>query len=684
MTGVFRTEGTRVVAQLNGETVWLEPVGTNGVRLRATRNARMDEALPGALLAGPAAPGGRAGIDGATARVTNGRTLGELTVMPRGMGPAVEFRLRDAATGAVLAEEEMPHILWPGTRHWQAEGGELWRAELRLRAWEGERFYGLGQHQHGRLDQKGCVIDLVQRNTEIAVPFLLSSRGYGLLWNLPATGRVELAANRTLWVATATPQIDLVAIAGAGPAEIVSDYTALTGRPPLMPDWVTGFWQCKLRYETQDEVLEIAREYRRRGLPLSCLVIDFFHWTRMGEWRFDPEAFPDPSAMVAELRELGIEPMVSVWPTVSANAETFFEMRRQGWLVGSRRGALDGSVFYDRDPRAINPLYFYDATHPAARAFHWARVREGYVRHGITAFWLDANEPEMYPMHPDNLRFHAGDGRAVANAYPMLHQQGYAEAFAAEGLDGMMLSRSAWAGAQRFPVVLWSGDVASSFADLARQIPAGLSMGLSGFPWWTTDIGGFKGGDIGDPAFRELLVRWFQFGALSPVFRLHGFRRDAATDPGLGHDFLRGGAANEVWSFGPEVQAILEHYMRLREGLRPWLRGLMAEAHETGLPLMRPMFLHHPEDPSAWGVDDAYLLGRDLLVAPVLGEGQRRRPVYLPQGVNWQCVWTGETHPGGTMVEADAPLDRIPLFLRQDGALARNCFPVGESGRARP
>ncbi|WP_375569729.1 TIM-barrel domain-containing protein [Ahrensia marina] len=664
MPTVFEQIGDRVVARLGGETIWLEPCGTNGARVRTTRNRAIDEHAISALLETDA-PDTSWDIDEDAAALTNGRLRAELRLLARGMGPALELRFVDAVTGALLLEEEMPHILWPASRHYKPQEGDLWHVEQRFKARDGEQFFGLGQHQHGKFDQKGCVVDLAQANTEISIPFLVSSCGYGLIWNNPGVGRVELAENRSLWVMDATAQLDYVVIAGETPASILNDYTALTGRPPELPDWALGFWQCKLRYKTQEEVLEIAREHKRRGLPLDCLVIDFFHWTKMGEWRFNAQDFPDPSAMVAELRAMGVTPMVSVWPSVNANAETWGELHDNGWMVQSKRGALDGMIFYDREPDAMNALAYYDATHPDARAFHWSRVKKGYADHGIHAFWLDANEPEMYPMHRDNLRFWAGDGQAVANVYPVEHQKGYAKAFQDEGFeDGVMLSRSAWLGTQRYPVVVWSGDVKSTFADFRRQIRAGLNMAMSGIPWWTTDIGGFKGGDVNDPAFHELLIRWFQFGALCPIFRLHGFRKDASRDERFGELFSFGGADNEVWSFGDDVYAILERYMHLRERLKPYLRACRAEATATGTPVMRPLLFGFPDDPSCWTQDDSYLLGPDLLVAPILEADATSREVYLPKGTDWEDAWTGTQHQGGQTFTTDAPLDRIPVFKR--------------------
>ncbi len=666
-SATFHATDNRLICRLGGETLWLEALGAASVRVRATKNARIDEAQISGLIDSP--PAGAPVIDIAdeTATLTNGRIRATVTRMPRGLEPTLELAFHDIETGDVLLEEEMPHILFPNARHHTAEQGDLWRIENTFKAHDGERFYGLGQHQHGRLDQKGCVIDLLQMNTEVVIPFTISSRGYGLIWNNAGTGRVELAANRSRWIMDATAQLDYVVIAGDGPAPILGEYTALTGRPPMMPDWAMGFWQCKLRYRTQDEALEIAREYKRRNLPVDCLVIDFFNWTRGGEWRFNPEDFPDPKAMVDELEAMGITPMVSIWPTVNANAENFGEMRDMGYLVTHRRGVQASSIFVDANTEGRTPLSFYDATNPDARAYHWARVREGYAQHGFRAFWLDANEPEVYPTHPDNMRYHAGEGRAVTNAYPLLHQQGYADHFAADGVaDGILLSRSAWLGSQRHPVVVWSGDVDSTFADFARQIRAGLNMAMSGVAWWTTDIGGFKHGDIRDPDFHELMVRWFQYGAFCPVFRLHGFREDSHGDPRLGREFLFGGADNEIWSFGEEVFGILASYLHLRERLKPYIAEQMRAAHETGLPPMRPLLVDFPGDEAAIGVEDSFMFGPDLLVAPILELGARERTVYLPAGARWRDAWTGDAHEGGATVTVAAPLDRIPVFLRDD------------------
>ena len=436
--------------------------------------------------------------------------------------PLVRFLRAD---GEELFGESVPHFTSPPQRRYRRSGGDLYGCEVTFDAYPAERFYGLGQHQHGLLDQKGAVIDLVQRNTEVSVPFALSSRGYGFLWNMPGVGRVELGANRTRWAADAARQIDYWVTTGPTPADIVSRYARVTGLPPMLPEWASGFWQSKLRYRDQDELLEVAREYKRRGLPLSVIVCDYFHWTRQGEWRFDPAEWPDPQAMVDELRELGVELMVSVWPTVNPNSDNYAEMDRRGLLVRNMAGLPLHLAFWDKGTDGQAFMRFYDATNPEARRYVWEKITDGYRRYGIRAFWLDACEPEILADNAEGARYFMGQGSEVQGIYPREHARGFYEGLRASGEDDvLLLCRSAWAGSQRYGAAVWSGDIESTFEALAAQIPAGLNMGISGIPWWTTDIGGFRNGDPTTAYFRELVVRWFQFGAFCPLFRLHGVR----------------------------------------------------------------------------------------------------------------------------------------------------------------
>lgn len=391
------------------------------------------------------------------------------------------------------------------------------------------------------------------------------------------------------------------------------------------------------------------------------IVADFFHWTHLGDWRFDPAEWPDPEAMTAELAELGVKLMISVWPTVSPLSENYPKMLEDGLLVGTEHGVPHHAPWRDKGFDVEMPVAFYDATDPEARKFIWDKVKQNYYDKGARVWWLDGCEPEIQPGHPQNLRFHLGAGAEVFNMYPMKHAQAFHEGMLAAGDDEIvLLARSAWAGSQRYGAALWSGDISPTWESLRAQVKAGLNVAVSGIPWWTTDIGGFHGGDPESPQYRELMVRWFQYGVFCPLLRLHGFRdRRTAFGPEMT------GGPNEAWSYGEAAFELIEQSLRMRERLRPYLLRQMRVAHEQGIPPMRPLFVDFPEDDAAWETDDEFLLGPDVLVAPVLHAGVTSREVYLPLGSAWVDVATGQRHAGGTRLRADTPISTIPVFLRE-------------------
>jgi alpha-D-xyloside xylohydrolase len=655
-----RDDGRALEVTVRQEVLRIEAWGADSLRVRAGRHTILDD-VPGALVQPKPAPV-TVDTDGKQGTVTNGLLRAVVEIADTDTGADTILRFVRTDTGAELLAEERAHFWWPGARLFMSAGNGYGRLEQRFAAYEGERFYGLGQHTHGRLDQKGLVLDLVQRNGEVSIPFLLSNRGYGFLWNLPAVGRVELAANGTRWVADSARQIDYWITTGDTPSAILSRYADATGHPPLLPSWATGFWQSKLRYRTQEELLEVAREYHRRDLPLSVIVTDFFHWTHLGDWRFDLAEWPDPGAMVAELAALGVQLVVSVWPTVSPLSENYRFMLDEGLLVGTEAGVPHHAPWYDKGFGTEMPVAFYDSTDPRAREFLWDKLKRNYYDKGVRGWWLDACEPEIQPGHPQNLRLHAGPGAEVVNMYPLAHARACHDGMLAEGDEVLSLCRSAWAGSQRYGAALWSGDIAPTWASLRAQVRAGLNVAISGIPWWTTDIGGFHGGDPDAPEYRELMVRWFQYAVFCPLLRLHGFR-----DPRAAFGPEMTGGPNEVWSYGSEALGHIERCLRQRERLRPYLGEQMRVAHEQGIPPMRPLFVDFPADPVAWEVDDEFLLGPDVLVAPVLHAGATSREVYLPAGTVWVDPVTGARHPGGQRITAEAPLDRIPVYLR-DGA----------------
>ena len=651
----------KLIRRDDDELLWIEPWGDSGLRVRATCRATIREDRDWALLP-PEKARATVHASGDEGTITHGEIAarihhrGQITFFNSKGAIVLDERWRTRSRGSLFSSIEV------GGRELRPVAGDLCRIAARFEARGDERFYGMGQYQDGLLDLKGSTLELAQRNSQASVPFLLSSKGYGLLWNNPAIGHATFAANMTEFVAEQSPQLDYWITTGNTPASIEERYAAVTGTVPMMPDYAMGFWQCKLRYRSQEELLSVAREYRKRGLPISVIVCDFFHWPLQGDWRFDPRSWPDPEGMVKELRSMGVELMVSVWPTVDKKSENFEPMREAGLLARVDRGIRTTMDF-------MGDTVFFDATNPDARRFVWEKARENYYVKGIRIFWLDEAEPEYSVYDFDNYRYHLGSDMEVGNIYPVGYAQAFSDGMRREGQkDVINLVRCAWAGSQIHGALVWSGDIDCTFETLRRQLAAGLNMGIAGIPWWTTDIGGFEGGDPDDPAYRELFIRWFQWGAFCPVFRVHGHRIQKPLPATWEGHHLSGGP-NEAWSYGEEAYGILSKYLNMRERLRPYLTRIMKQAHERGTPVMRPLFYDFPSDSTAWDQAEEYMFGPDLLVAPVLFPGMRQRSVYLPAGARWTDAETGTSYDGGITVVVRAPIDRIPLFVRDEARL---------------
>ncbi len=670
---------TRAIAwAYDGNWVRIEAHGPDGLRVRASTYAQRAPAR-GALL-DIAATDATVTRDGAVARISNGRIVGEIDLQGRlrfldDDGRVLleeKWRQRDTvAKFWTVGSEAVDTISALGLsgREFEPLPGGAARITVRFEARQHERLYGMGQYQQPNLDLAGCVLELAQRNSQASVPFVVSSHGYGFLWNSPAVGEACFAANGAVWTSRAAHEIDYWITAAETPAQIVRNYAQVTGTAPMMPDYALGLWQSKLRYRTQDELLSVARDYHARGIPLAVIVADFFHWPVQGDWRFDAREWPDPAAMCAELKAMGTELLVSVWPTVDARSENYPALVEKGYLVRAHRGV-------DVQQEFLGNTRFIDVTHPGARDFLWQMLKRNYRDHGVRLFWLDEAEPEYGKYDFDNYRYHAGEVLAVGNAYPLHYTQAVYDGLQADGeREIVSLVRCAWAGSQRYGALVWSGDIHSSFTAMRNQLSAGLNMAMAGIPWWTTDIGGFHGGDVADPAFHELMIRWFQWAVFTPVLRMHG-HRDPITPPA--EPFRDGvaqcdtGAGNELWSFGEDVFAILRRFAALRERLRPYVAGLMRTAHEAGDPPMRPMFYDYPGDPRSWDVDDQYMFGPDLLIAPIIAAGLTARDVWLPAG-EWIDAWTGAQVTGGTTITSAAPIERMPVFVRA-GAVVAGAF----------
>ena len=662
-----KTEGNRIIWETAGELVYIEPYGRDAIRFRSSKSLRIDEALNWTLEE-PASPEGVIiEADDEKACMTNGKI--QVTITGDGT-----VTYRNTRTGKVLLEEywidgRVHTAPLRRAREYRVTSGNQFKISLYFKAEPGEHFYGMGQDANDCFDLKGSTVELLQKNGKCTIPYTYSSRGYGFIWNNPAIGRAEFVNNHTMWHVQCAKQIDYVVIAGDTPGEINEKFTAVTGRAPMLPEWAAGFWQCKLRYETQEELLQVAREYKRRGLPISVIVIDYFHWTMQGEWKFDPEKWPDPKAMVSELESMGIKLMVSIWPTIDPRSENYAYMREHNYILRGERGVDVVFMFF-------GPQTYVDTTHPGAQEFFWSRAKKNYYDYGIRTFWLDEAEPEMRPYDYDNVRMYLGNGEEVSNIYCVGFAKAFYDGLKAQGEEVCNLVRCAWLGSQRYGVVLWSGDIASTFDSLRKQLKAGLNVAMCGIPWWTTDIGGFINGDPESEEFRELMIRWFEFGVFCPIFRLHGFRLPYPVRDILNPDgYCGSGGPNEVWSFGEEAYEIIRRYMYVREELKPYIMKQMKLASEDGTPVMRPLFYDFCGDKNVYDIGDEYMFGPDLLVAPVVELGARKRMVYLPEGCRWKDAGTGTVYDGGTRIEADAPLDTIPLFLKEDARLSLQMKP---------
>ena len=648
------TRDNLLIYRYRNETVHVEPWGANAVRVRATKNPAFPE-NDWALASRPSAQA-EITVSPEGAVLTNGKIRlslsnnGKITVYNQKDERILEEDTRKFCALKIEAREFRP-----------IPGGD-YHLTARFQSLDpNERIYGMGQYQQPYLNLKGTDLELAHRNSQASVPFMISSLGYGLLWNNPAVGRAVFGKNVTSLEAFSTQALDYWIVAGDTPAELIEAYGSVAGTVPMMPEYGLGFWQCKLRYQIQEELLHVAREYKRQGLPIDVIVIDFFHWPHQGDWKFDPAYWPDPKAMIEELKSMGIQLMVSIWPTVETDSENYEEMLENGYLIRCDRGVDTSFIFLDK-----NTLPF-DATNPEARGYVWAKVKEHYYDAGVRLFWLDEAEPEYNIYDFDNYRYYSGPCLQTGNIYPSCYSQAFYDGMKAAGQTNIVnLVRCAWAGSQKYGALVWSGDIPSTFGSMKNQLAAGLNMGIAGIPWWTTDIGGFYGGDPTNPEFQELFIRWFQWGAFCPVMRLHGDREPRQPQYGTtGGYFCASGADNEVWSYGPEAFEICKKYLRLREEMRDYTRKLMEEAHTKGLPLIRAMFVEFPDDPVCWELEEQYMYGDKYLVAPILNLGQRARKVYLPSGCDWRLSdGSQQIFSGGQWTEVRAPLDTMPVFER--------------------
>ena len=541
-----------------------------------------------------------------------------------------------------------------------------------------EHYYGLGQQQQGFLDlrdhQIRCWHDYSAVGGEnVCVPLLISSRGYGLLWDNPSKTTINLGFNQqNNWSSEIGDRVSFFIIGGDTTDRIYQGYRLLTGVTHLLPRASYGYIQSKAIYPTQDQLLAVAKGYRDRNLPLDVLVVDFLNMTRQGEMDLDPARWPDAAAMNDQLHAMGIKTLLSVWPHFSAGTRYYDMLRDKGWLIHTADGTPDPGGYLD----VIGPNI--DTTNPEAARWWWDSIRDRYIKpYHFDYLWLDETEPDN---DPEKDFFYVGSGARYYNVYPLFHTASVYDGVRRDYGDSrrvMILARAAYTGAQRNGTVFWSSDIVSSWDMLKRSIPAGLNFTASGMPYWDTDIAGFfspwlpstyrpEHTPLIDPAsargtvgnyldYPELFVRWFQWGVFQPIMRTHGERNH-----------------NEVWAYGTQAEPILAKYLRLRYQLLPYTYSLAYASYQSGAPYMRALFMDFPNDPNVANLPDEYMFGPAFLVAPVTEQGATHRQVYLPAGCAWYNYWTNQRFEGGQTITVDAPIDTLPLFVR-----AGSILPLG-------
>jgi alpha-D-xyloside xylohydrolase len=539
----------------------------------------------------------------------------------------------------------------------------------------GEGIYGLGQHQRGAWNYVAAdhfQVRLAQANTDVGIPVMTSSKGYVLLWDNPAVTTISSRpmsgstdGQKTLrWYSEYGRAVDYYFCYGDGTiGTALAAYRRLTGEAPLMPKWELGFWQCKERYASQQELLGVAARMRELKVPADGIIQDWQYWppgtNTWGSHAFDPKRYPDPAGMFQKLHDEHFHALISVWPK--------FDLGSQN----SRELNAAGGMFPEITRYVFPPGYgqWYDPFSVAGRTIYWRQIRDQLFAKGVDGWWLDAPEPEITGMAFRTYKTPDGPGYTVYNAYPLMHSTGIYQGQRAttDKKRVVILTRSAYAGQQRNSAITWSGDIQGTWQVFKDQIPAGLNFSLSGIPYWNTDTGGFFGnrsagnGDPANPQYAALFSRWFQFSAFCPMFRVHG---SYGLNPG-----------KEIWRFDDRTQAIMRDYLNLRYRLLPYLYSVAWQVTADGGTFMQPLVMDFPQDPHVLNIGNQYLFGPAIMVTPVTTAGATNQPVYLPAaGAPWYDFWTGATAPAGQRIEAAAPLETLPLFVRPGSIIPMGPF----------
>lgn len=562
----------------------------------------------------------------------------------------------DLASGRVAFENAKGESLLAESsrlpRHYVPDvinGEKVYHVSERFQPAPTEGFYGLGQHQSGVFNYRGSVIELAQANTNVALPLLISTNGYGILWNTASKSWFDNRFPTELKLsAEAADAIDYFFLYGPQIDQVIHEYRELTGHAPLFGKWAYGFVQSKDRYRSAKDLLDVAAEYRSHQVPLDFLVQDWFWWKRQGDPDYSESYLkpdPDVPGALKQLHEEHLHAMISVWAVTDADSQTYKDLQAHHFIIP---GTTD-----------------YDPTNPAARDRYWALLPGKLFAQGWDGFWLDSSEPECCGGQSDAVLedkwLAIGNGARYTNIFPLMHTGNIYDHWRAttDRKRVFILTRSAFAGQQRYATTVWSGDVMGTFFDFRKQIAAGLNFELSGMPYWTTDIAGYGfpyERDTRDPSYQELYARWFEFGVFCPIFRTHGHRINDT---------------NEIFSYGPIVPTLIQ-YDKLRYRLLPYIYSLAWRVTSEDYTLMRPLVMDWRDDPRVREIGDEFLFGPAILVNPVTEAGATSRSIYLPKAEGWYDFWTGQRMSGGQRIVAQAPLDRIPLYIK-----AGSILPLG-------
>ncbi|TRM79504.1 alpha-xylosidase [Sulfolobus sp. B5] len=528
-----------------------------------------------------------------------------------------------------------------------------------------EAIYGFGQHAGGNglgqsfglFNYRGSTIILSQRNTDIGIPFMVSSKGYGILWD---NYSMMLINNRDdklrIWF-EAGDALDYYFIYGPELDRVIASYRRLTGDAPLLPKWAYGYWQSKERYASQNELLNTLDEFKKRNIPIDVIVLDWRYWGRYGwnAFKFDENDFPDPEGMINQVHEKKCRLVISIWPTFGKETEIYKEFESKGCII--------------QNTTAFNP--FKDE----CRKLFWEHIKKSFFDIGVDGYWLDASEPETgygllfySPLH--DAKVNENYGFKYLNAFPLMETRAvYEGQRAVSNKRVVILTRSSFAGQQASSAISWSGDILSDWATLRGQIPAGLNFCLSGIPYWTTDIGGFFSGNPESQAYKEIFVRWFQWGVFCPIFRVHG-----TIFP------------KEPWRFG-DFEKIIVKYINLRYRLLPYIYSLAWKVTSEGYTMMRALVMDFRDDSNVYNIDDQFMFGPYMLISPVTLPEVTEREIYLPKG-RWYDFWTGRKVEGGRWLKVDSPIDIIPIHVKEgaiiplasrDNSIEIRVYPGGKT-----